>query len=253
MGALVHAGPHQWFAHFPSLSIHLIPYHTEMLKLRLRDLNFRKLWMPSSIMRVALSSVVSSFRCDKIAHLANSSVFASKGDTVVHAVVCVNKYFEPKDASLPLNVEYVSKSYALGLIPQQAKRREPNSTDEETLVSRFIDRSVRPLFPKGSVSEVQLTVTAHAIDGVNDPTVLAVNAASLALARSSVPWSGPIGCVRVGYIEGKLVVNPSVADMKNSSLDFLYAGTSTRPVMWVYNIVYYLLFCTVCQITLQPI
>jgi polyribonucleotide nucleotidyltransferase len=130
-----------------------------------------------------------------------------------------------------LTVDYRSRSYAFGRIPQLNTRRERHGTDDEILVARIIDRAVRPLFPKGYVNEVQITVTTHAADGIHDPTIAAVNAASLALMKSRQPWNGPIGCVRVGFVDGKLVLDPSVAEVERSELDLVYAGNMSRPVM----------------------
>eukprot|EP01031_Cornospumella_fuschlensis_P046162 gene46162-56513_t len=151
----------------------------------------------------------------KMGHLSESSVLGKSGNTVVH--VALNSKVpddEPKEDFLPLTVDYRSRAYAFGLLPPQPKRRERHGDDEEILVARVIDRAIRPLFPKGYTEEVQLTVTAHAADSVHDPTVLAVNAASAALYNSNQPWNGPIGCVRVGYIDGALAVNPPLEDMK---------------------------------------
>ena len=95
----------------------------------------------------------------------------------------------------------------------------------------IIDRAVRPLFPKGLVNQVQVIATAHAGDRIHDPTVMGVNAASLALMRSSVDWAGPVGCVRVGMVAGKLHLNPTVEQMQTSSIDFVYAGTHDKALM----------------------
>ncbi len=123
------------------------------------------------------------------------------------------------------------RSYANGTIPITPNRRERHNTDGEILISRFVDRALRPLFPKGLLTEVQLTITSHATDGVNDPGVAAVNASSFALFQANYLQHGPVGCVRIGLLDDKLVVNPSVADMKNSRLNFLYAGTLERVLM----------------------
>eukprot|EP01038_Epipyxis_sp_PR26KG_P013020 gene13020-17452_t len=164
-------------------------------------------------------------------HLSESSVLTRSGGTVVHATINSSFNADPKDSSLPLTVDYRARHYAFGLIPKVAKRRERHGGDDEILVARIIDRAIRPLFPKGYVNEIQLTVTAHAADGLNDPTVVAVNGASFALMKSRQPWNGPIGCVRIGLIDGELVVNPTLAEMKSSSMDFLYAGSAERTLM----------------------
>ena len=168
---------------------------------------------------------------DKLAHLSRGSSVCSHGLSVVHAVVTSKYASDPKDKSFPLTVDYRSRSYAFGRIPITGNRRDRHGNDEEILAARIIDRAVRPMFPKGYVNEVQLTVTAHAADGVHDPVIAGVNAASMALLRSNLPWNGPIGCVRVGIIDGQLKLNPSVAEMENNTLDFVYAGSSSRPLM----------------------
>ena len=166
-----------------------------------------------------------------LANLTESSAVCSHGGSVVHATVASKRNPDPTDDFLPLTVDYRSRSYAFGRIPSTNNRRERHGNDEEVLVARMIDRAVRPLFPAGFVSELQLTVTTHAADGTHDPTVAAVNAASLALLRSRAPWDGPVGCVRVGYIDQQLVVSPTLAQMADSTLDLVYAGTQQRPVM----------------------
>lgn len=176
-------------------------------------------------------SLISFAAGGPLANLTESSAVCSHGSSVVHATVASKRNPDPSDDFLPLTVDYRSRSYAFGRIPSTNNRRERHGNDEEVLVARMIDRAVRPLFPAGFVSELHLTVTTHAADGTNDPTVAAVNAASLALMRSRAPWAGPVGCVRVGYIDNRLVVSPTLAQMAESTLDFVYAGTEQRPVM----------------------
>lgn len=126
-------------------------------------------------------------------HLSEASSICSQGGSVVHATVNSAWNSDPKDNFLPLTVDYRSRAYAFGRIPSSINRRERHGSDEEILVARVIDRAIRPLFPSGYVNEVQVTVTAHAADGVNDPSISAVNAASMALMLSRQPWNGPIG------------------------------------------------------------
>lgn len=164
-------------------------------------------------------------------HLSESSVICNVGGSVVHAALNAARSNDPNEPFLPLTVDYRARQYAFGVIPGSRQRREAHGSSDEILVSRFIDRAVRPLFPKGYVNEVQLTVTNHAADGIHDPTVAAVNAASLALMHSKQPWQGPIGCVRIGCIDGQLKIDPTLKEMETSTLDFLYAGTSTRTLM----------------------
>ena len=166
-----------------------------------------------------------------LAHLADGSGVCSSGGTVVHAAVTTAVNHDATNDFLPLTVDYRSRAYAFGRIPSVFTRRERHGSDDEVLVSRIIDRAVRPLFPKGLVNQVQVIATVHAGDRIHDPTIMSVNAASLALMRSSVEWHGPIGCVRIGMVKGKLQINPTVEQMHNSSLDFVYAGTQDRALM----------------------
>lgn len=229
----------------------------------------------SDVVRVRDSTVTFS-RDTSLGYLASGNALVRQGDSVIHAVVTTksplsgaeyegitrdeNEVLVGADLQnfLPLTVDYRYRSYASGLIPQLRNRRERNNNEECVLVSRLIDRAVRPLFPKGYVDEVQVLATTHAADGKYDPTIMSVNAASLALMRSNCPWAGPIGCVRVGLIpsseerggaEGGLykipnkavknseyssyaiVVNPTNEQRKVSVLDLVYAGTSDSALM----------------------
>lgn len=164
-------------------------------------------------------------------HLSQSSVIGEVGGSVVHVAVNSQPVNDAKGDFLPLVVDYRARLSAFGIIPEGQNRKRDKTSDGEILVARFIDRAIRPLFPSGYVEDLQITVTNHAADGTHDPTVLAVNATSLALLRSRQPWFGPVGCVRVGMIDGKFVVNPPVKSFAQSSLDLLYAGTADRTLM----------------------
>jgi polyribonucleotide nucleotidyltransferase len=179
-------------------------------------------------------SPVPHFNTSVMAHLAQGSIFCSHGNTAVHVAVCSKlptSATSAGDSFLPLTVDYKNKFSSLGKIPMNTNRRERHGTDDEILASRVIDRSIRPLFPKSFRNDTQITTTSHAVDGVSDPIVLGVNAASCALLQAGLPWHGPVGCVRVGCIDGKLVANPSIADMASSTLDLLYTGTEYRTIM----------------------
>lgn len=179
-----------------------------------------------------VSEPLSFLEGGKIAHLADGSGVCSQGGSVVHAAVTTADNPDATDDFLPLTVDYRSRAYAFGRIPSVHNRRERHGNNEdEVLISRIIDRAVRPLFPKGLVNQVQLIATAHAADKVHDPTIVSVNAASLALMRSSVEWKGPVGCVRVGMLDGKLILHPTVEQMQTSTLDLVYAGTHSRTLM----------------------
>lgn len=146
------------------------------------------------------------FQDSVIGHLSEASVVGSIGGTVVHVAINSQHNDKAEDYFLPLTVDYRTRNYATGKIPLARTKRESHNSEEDTLVARFIDRAIRPLFPKGYVNEVQVIATTHAADGVYDPTVVAVNATSYALMKSKQPWRGPVGCVRVGLIDGQLKV-----------------------------------------------
>lgn len=183
--------------------------------------------------RIVLPQRKITYVPNEVGHLADSTILCREGDSVVHVAVSVNSRPDNDNAGfLAMTVDYRSRLYAYGMIPDTVNRRERTSNNEEDIiVSRFIDRAVRPMFPKALKTEMQVTVTTHAADGVNDPTVMAVNSASMALLNSSVPWNGPVGCVRLGCIQGALKVNPTPDEMKCSTLNLLYAGTTEKAVM----------------------
>lgn len=162
----------------------------------------------------------------KLALQADAAVMATLGETVVLATVATKPLTEDK-GYFPLSVEYVEKHYAAGRItPQKFIKREGRPSEKSILSGRAIDRSIRPLFPKDfQDSEVQVIITVLSYDGVNDPVLLAMNAASAALAISSVPWAGPLAGVRVGELEDKLVINPEMTDFENLSLEVIVAAT----------------------------
>jgi polyribonucleotide nucleotidyltransferase len=131
----------------------------------------------------------------------------------------------------PLSVDYEEKMYAAGRIPGSFFRREGRPTTEAVLTARLTDRPLRPLFPDGMRNEVQVIITTLSSDGENHLDVMAVNAASAALTISNIPWNGPIGAIRVGYIDGQLVANPTFQEMENSQLDLRLAGTRDAIIM----------------------
>ncbi|HEY1096947.1 MAG TPA: polyribonucleotide nucleotidyltransferase [Alphaproteobacteria bacterium] len=172
-----------------------------------------------------------SFETGKIARQADGAVFAHYGDTTVLATVVADKKAKEGIDFFPLTVHYQEKYFATGRIPGGFHKREGRSTEKETLVSRLIDRPVRPLFAEGFYHETQVIVTCMSHDLVNDPDVLAINAASAALTLSGVPFMGPIGAARVGYIDGQFVLNPTYDQMKTSDLDLIVAGTKEGVLM----------------------
>jgi polyribonucleotide nucleotidyltransferase len=167
----------------------------------------------------------------KIARQANGSVLATYGETVVLATVVSAKDAKPGIDFFPLTVNYQEKTFAAGRIPGGYFKREGRPSEKETLVSRLIDRPIRPLFADGYRNETQVVLTVLQHDLENDPDILAMVAASAALTLSGVPFMGPIGGARVGYIDGGYRLNPLIAEMADSSLDLVVAGTGDAVLM----------------------
>ncbi|BBU63616.1 polyribonucleotide nucleotidyltransferase [Methylosinus sp. C49] len=167
----------------------------------------------------------------KIARQADGAVFASWGETTVLATVVSAKAPKPGQDFFPLTVNYQEKAFAAGRIPGGYFKREGRPSERETLVSRLIDRPIRPLFPDGYRNDTQVIVTVLSHDLENDPDILAMVAASAALTLSGIPFMGPIGGARVGYINGQLKLNPTIEEMKLSGLDLVVAGTSDAVLM----------------------
>ncbi|MEI7945455.1 MAG: polyribonucleotide nucleotidyltransferase [bacterium] len=166
-----------------------------------------------------------------LARQAAGAIVVRLGDTMVFsAVTNTDKPREGIDF-FPLQVEYREKYYAAGRFPGGYFKREQRPSEKEILCARITDRPIRPLFPQGYRNDVQINNTVFSADGVNDTDTLAVNASSAALHISEVPFMGPIGCVRVGRINGELVINPTHAQRKESDLDLIYAGTRDRFLM----------------------
>jgi polyribonucleotide nucleotidyltransferase len=167
----------------------------------------------------------------KIARQADGAAVVRYGDTVVLATAVFAK--EPKENAdfFPLTVDYRENTYAAGRIPGGWFKREGRPTEKEILTSRLIDRPLRPLFPRGFTHETQVIAFVLSADGQNDPDVLAMNAASIALTCSLVPFYSPIGAVRVGSIGGQFVLNPTNAERDKSEIDLIVAGTEEAVVM----------------------
>jgi polyribonucleotide nucleotidyltransferase len=161
----------------------------------------------------------------KVARQADGAVVASYGDTVVLATVVGAKTAKAGQDFFPLTVNYQEKFYAAGRIPGGFFKREGRPTERETLVSRLIDRPIRPLFPEGFRNEVQVIVTVLSHDLENDPDVVGLVAASAALTLSGIPFFGPVGAARVGYVDGQYVLNPTTSEAADSVLDLVLAGT----------------------------
>jgi polyribonucleotide nucleotidyltransferase len=167
----------------------------------------------------------------RVAKQATGSVLATMGETVVLATVVAEREARPNQAFFPLTVNYQEKTYAAGKIPGGFFRREGRPSEKETLTSRLIDRPLRPLFPKGFMNEVQVILTVMSVDKDMDPDTIAMLGASAALAISGVPWGGPIGAARVGYKDGRYLLNPGYEALDDSALNMAVAGTASAVLM----------------------
>ncbi len=168
----------------------------------------------------------------RIARQATGSVVVSVGETQVLATVVGRKKANPDASFFPLTVNYQEKTYAAGKIPGGFFKREGRPTEKETLVSRLIDRPIRPLFPKGFMNEVQVICTVISADKDQDPDIAALIGASAALAISGIPFAGPIGAARVGYdLEQGYILNPGKSRLETSALDMVVSGTRSAVLM----------------------
>lgn len=167
----------------------------------------------------------------KIARQADGAVLATYGETVVLATVVSAKEAKAEQDFFPLTVNYQEKTYAAGKIPGGYFKREGRPSESETLISRLIDRPIRPLFAAGYKNETQIIITVLQHDLENDPDVISIIATSAALTLSGVPFMGPIGGARVGYINGEYVLNPTIEQMPSSDLDLVVAGTNEAVLM----------------------
>ena len=167
----------------------------------------------------------------EIARQAHGAVVCTVDDTVVLATVVAARTARAGQDFFPLTVDYVEKTYAAGKIPGGFFKREGRPTEKETLTSRLIDRPIRPLFPDGFYNEVQVIATVMSLNPEVDADIPAMIAASAALTLSGVPFNGPIGACRVGYINGQYVLNPTLSQVKESQLNLVVAGTSQGVLM----------------------
>ena len=167
----------------------------------------------------------------RVARQAHGSVIATYGGTSVLATVVADRE-EKKDLDFfPLTVNYQEKAYAAGKIPGGFFKREGRPSEKETLVSRLIDRPIRPLLADGFKCETQVIATVISYDTENDADIVAMIACSAALTLSGVPFMGPIGAARVGYKDGEYILNPTKTEMDNSELDLVVAGTKDAVLM----------------------
>src|SRR5207248_3975289 len=172
-----------------------------------------------------------SVETGRVAEQANGAVIIRQGDTVVLSTAVMAK--EPREGIdwFPLTCDYEEKLYAAGKIPGAFMRREGRPSETAILASRLTDRPLRPLFPEGFRLDVQVISTVLSVDQENDPTILSINGASAALVISDIPFQGPVGAVRMGYLDGQVVTNPLMSKMGESELDLVVAGTADAILM----------------------
>ncbi len=187
--------------------------------------------MPAFKRSFAYGSHTLTLETGEMARQASAAVVASLGDTVVLCTAVAAKQAAPGRDFFPLTVNYQEKFYASGKIPGGFFKREGRPTEKETLTSRLIDRPIRPLFPDGFYNEVQVVATVVSLDPEIDADIPAMIGASAALALSGVPFNGPIGAARVGYKDGKYLLNPTAKDLKSSDLQLVVAGTAHGVMM----------------------
>ncbi len=173
-----------------------------------------------------------NFETGRLAQQASGSVLVRYGESAVLVTAVISEEMREGIDFLPLTVDYLEKAYAAGRVPGGFFRREiGRPSEKETLTSRFIDRPLRPLFPKGLKNEIQIIATVLSGDMEIDPDIVALNGAAAALEISDIPFQGPVAAVRVGKIDGQLVVNPTNSQLKESSLNLIVAGAPQGLVM----------------------
>ena len=181
--------------------------------------------------KTALGGRLLQFEIGKVAEQANGAVTVRYGDTVVNCTVCASK--EPKQDVdfFPLTCNFEEKLYAVGKIPGGYIKREGRPSDKATLVSRLIDRPLRPLFPKGYRNDVVVTATAWSVDVDCQPEVAALLGTSAAIAISDIPWDGPTAGVVVGMVDGELIINPTFEQRQVSDINLTVCGTEEAIMM----------------------
>lgn len=172
-----------------------------------------------------------SLETGRVARQATGAVLATYGETTVLCTVVALPDAKPDADFFPLSVHYQEKTFSVGKIPGGFLKREGKPSEKETLVSRLIDRPIRPLFPENFLHEVQVTCTVLSFDGENDPDIVALVGASAALAISGIPFLGPIGAARVGYEKGEYLLNPSFSKLTESEMDLVVSGTQEGVLM----------------------
>ena len=172
-----------------------------------------------------------SVEIGKYAEQANGACLVRCGDTAVHVSVCMSETAREGMDFFPLSVDFEEKMFAVGKIPGGFKKREGRASDKAILISRLIDRPIRPLFPKGIFNDVVVTATALSVDPDIAPEPIAMIGSSIALSISDIPWAGPTGSVIVGCIDGKYVINPTVEEKEASTIHLSLAGTKDAILM----------------------
>lgn len=167
----------------------------------------------------------------EIARQSGGAVLVNMDDTVVLVTVVAKNEVKPGQDFFPLTVDYQEKTYAAGRIPSGFLKRESRPSENETLISRLIDRPIRPLFPDGFFNEVQIIATVMSSNPEINADIPALIGASAALSLSGLPFDGPVGAARVGFINGEYILNPTIAELKNSAMDLIVAGTDTAVLM----------------------
>ena len=167
----------------------------------------------------------------EIARQSGGAVLVNMDDTVVLVTVVAKNDVKPGQDFFPLTVDYQEKTYAAGRIPSGFMKRESRPSENETLISRLIDRPIRPLFPDGFFNEVQIIATVMSSNPEVNADIPALIGASAALSLSGLPFDGPVGAARVGFINGEYVLNPTISELKNSAMDLIVAGTDTAVLM----------------------
>src|SRR5690606_32302285 len=167
----------------------------------------------------------------RVARQSDGAVRVTYGNTVVPCTVVAARAAKPDVDFFPLTVHYQEKAFAAGKIPGGFFKREGRPTEKEILTSRLIDRPIRPLFPDGFYNETQVICTLLSHDLENDPDIVAMVGTSAALTLSGIPFMGPIGAARVGYINGEYVLNPIKSELVDSQLDLVVAGTKRSVLM----------------------
>ncbi len=198
--------------------------------------NVGKIKTPSTLLQgvkkeITWAGRTLSLETGRVARQADGAVLATYGETTVLCTVVASRDADPSANFLPLSVHYTEKTFAAGKIPGGFLKRESKPSEKEVLVSRLIDRPIRPLFPANFFNEIQVLCTVLSYDGRNEADMLAMVGASAALTLAGVPFKGPIAGARVGYRQGEYVLNPSLEDMTQSAMDLVVAGTQEGVLM----------------------